>query len=136
MYGLDWLVKHGALPRERLEEYYCSYVAGIFRTVRFGTGEAHGRAEMLEFNYLLEEGAIRRDPKSGRYEIDLTKMPPALATLTRELLQIEATGARRRAEVWFARYGAMPAELKSALAAAADVPVDIDPHGSFDEEPR
>ena len=43
---------HGALPKDRREEYYASYVAGIFRTLRFGTGEAHGRAEMMEFNYL------------------------------------------------------------------------------------
>src|SRR4029077_1154444 len=50
MFGLKWLVDHGALPKERLEEYYASYVAGIFRTLRFGTGEAHGRAEMMEFN--------------------------------------------------------------------------------------
>ncbi len=136
MYGLSWLVKHGALPRERLEEYYCSYVAGIFRTVRFGAGEAHSRAEMVELNYLVDEGAIRRDPSTGRYVIDFNKMPSALTTLTRELLQLEATGNRRRAEVWFARYGTMPSELKVALAAAADVPVDLDPHGSFDEEPR
>ena len=53
MFGLKWLVDHDALPKERLEEYYASYVAGIFRTLRFGTGEAHGRAEMMEFNYLL-----------------------------------------------------------------------------------
>ncbi|MBV8202570.1 MAG: Zn-dependent hydrolase [Acidobacteria bacterium] len=136
MYGLAFLMAHGALPGERREEYYSSYVAGIFRTVRFGTGEAHGRAEMMELNFLVEQGAIARDPRSGRYVIDFAKIPAALSTLTRELLQIEATGNRRRAEVWFARYGAMPAELKSALAAAADVPVDLDPHGSFDEEPR
>jgi len=136
MFGLAWLTEHGALPKQRLEEYYCSYVAGIFRTVRFGTGEAHGRAEMLEFNFLVEQGAISRDPKTGRYGIDFTKIPGALATLTRELLQIEANGNRRRAEVLFVKYGAMPPDLKSALAAAADVPVDLDPHGSFDEEPR
>jgi hypothetical protein len=136
MYGLAWLTQHGALPKQRLEEYYCSYVAGIFRTVRFGTGEAHGRAEMMEFNFLVEQGAIARDPKAGRYVIDFAKIPGVIATLTREVLQIEATGNRRRAEVWFAKYGAMPPDLKSALAAAADVPVDLDPHGSFDEEPR
>ncbi len=136
MYGLAWLTEHGALPKQRLEEYYCSYVAGIFRTVRFGTGEAHGRAEMLEFNFLVEQGAIGRDAKTGRYVIDFAKIPGVLATLTREVLQIEATGNRRRAEVWFAKYGAMPPDLRSALAAAADVPVDLDPHGSFDEEPR
>ena len=136
MFGLAWLAERGALPKQRLEEYYCSFVAGIFRTVRFGTGEAHGRAEMMEFNFLVEQGAINRDPKAGRYWIDFAKIPGALATLTREVLQIEATGNRRRAEVWFAKYGAMPPDLKSALAAAADVPVDLDPHGSFDEEPR
>src|ERR1700688_2187659 len=136
MYGLAWLTKHGALPKQLLEEYYCSYVAGIFRTVRFGTGEAHGRAEMMEFNFLVEQGAIGRDPKTGRYVIDFGKIPGVIATLAREVLQIEATGNRRRAEVWFTKYGAMPPDLRSALAAAADVPVDLDPHGSFDEEPR
>jgi hypothetical protein len=136
MYGLAWLTEHGALPKQRLEEYYCSYVAGIFRTVRFGTGEAHGRAEMMELNFLVEQGAIGRDPKSGRYVIDFAKIPGVIASLTREVLQIEATGNRRRAEIWFTRYGAMPPDLRTALAAAADVPVDLDPHGSFDEEPR
>src|SRR5205814_2740158 len=46
MFGLKWLVDHNALAKDRLEEYYASYAAGIFRTLRFGTGEAHGRAEM------------------------------------------------------------------------------------------
>src|SRR5437762_2217226 len=52
MFGLKWLVDREVLPSNRLEEYYASYVAGIFRTLRFGTGEAHGRAQMMEFNYL------------------------------------------------------------------------------------
>ena len=59
MYGMKWLVDHGALPKDKLEEYYASYVAGIFRTVRFGTGEAHGQAQMMEFNYLSERGGYQ-----------------------------------------------------------------------------
>jgi hypothetical protein len=132
MFGMKWLVDHGALPKERLEEYYASYVAGIFRTVRFGTKEAHGRAEMMEFNFLTERGAIARD-SSGRYAVDYSKMPDALATLTKELLEIEATGDRARAEAWFARYEKMPADLRSALDAVKDVPVDIDPLVPFRE---
>ncbi|HKO54753.1 MAG TPA: Zn-dependent hydrolase [Thermoanaerobaculia bacterium] len=135
MYGLQWLVDHGALPKERLEEYYASYVAGIFRTVRFGTAEAHGRAEMMEFNYLAERGAITRDAQ-GRYGIDYAKIPGALASLTKELLEIEATGDRARAETWFARYEKMPAELRAALERAKDVPVDIDPLVPFREGVR
>lgn len=132
MFGLKWLVDHGALPKERLEEYYASYVAGIFRTVRFGTAEAHGRAEMMEFNVLSERGAIARNT-SGRYVIDYAKMPDAIATLAKELLEIEATGDRARAEAWFAKYDKMPADLQGALQAAKNVPVDVDPLVPFRE---
>ena len=103
MFGLKWLVDHGALPKERLEEYYASYVAGIFRTVRFGTGEAHGRAEMMEFNYLVRAGRDHARAAQGRYAIDYAKMPDAIARLAKELLEIEATGDRARAEAWFKR---------------------------------
>ena len=132
MFGVKWLVDRGALPAERLQEYYASYVAGIFRTVRFGTGEAHGRAEMMEFNFLSERGAITRD-STGRYGVDYAKVPDAVAAVTKELLEIEATGDRARAEAWFARYDKMPADLRAELDTAKDVPVDIDPVVPFRE---
>jgi hypothetical protein len=145
MYALKWLVDKGALPKARLEEYYASYVADIFRTVRFGIAEAHGRAVMIEFNYLVEQGAISADrgaapakdqvSKGGtlRYVIDYTKMPDALASLMKELLEIEATGDRQRAENWAGKYDKMPNELHNALEAARDVPVDFYPVFSFPE---
>jgi len=139
MYGLKWLIDHGAMPKERLEEYYASYLAGIFRTIRFGTGEAHGRAEMMEFNFLSERGAIitsHSDVNGRHYVIDYDKMPDAVAAVTKELLEIEATGDRARAEAWFAKYEKMPAELKAALDAAKDLPVDIDPYGPIPEGVR
>ena len=125
MFGLKWLVDHGALPKERLEEYYASYVAGIFRTLRFGTGEAHGRAEMMEFSYLLEQRALGY--AGGRYAIDLARISGVLATLAKELLEMEATGDRARVEAWFTKYDRMPTELKMALAGTASIPVDINP---------
>ncbi len=133
MFSLKWLVDHGVLPKEKLQEFYASYVGGIFRTVRFGTAEAHGQAEMMEFNYLSERGAIRRSA-NGRYAIDFEKMPGALVDLAKELLEIEATGDRVRAENWFKKYGQMPDELKTALKAASDVPVDVDPVFEFEEK--
>jgi hypothetical protein len=133
MFGLAWLVDKGVLPAARLEEFYASYVAGIFRTLRFGTGEAHGRAEMMEFNYLLEQGGLTLAPaESGsRYVIDYTRARAALAQLAKQLLEMEATGDRARAEAWFARYDVMPAPLKAALAATNDIPVDVYPVYSF-----
>ena len=132
MFGLKWLVDHHAVPPESLDTAYASYVGGLLRTLRFGTGEAHGRAEMMEFNYLLESGAIAQ--AAGRYRIDFARMPAVLAALARELLLMEAAGDRARTETWFQKYDVMPPPLKTALAAAAEVPVDIRPIFSFPEK--
>jgi hypothetical protein len=136
LYGLKWLVDRGDLPKEKLQGYYASEVAGIFRTVRFGVAEAHGRAEIMEFNYFSERGVIARDAPSGRYTIDLEHMPEAVAALAKELLEQEATGDRARVEAWFAKYGSVPPELAKALEAASDVPVDIDPISALPEPMR
>ena len=133
LFGLKWLMDNGKMPKDRLQEIYASHVAGIFRTVRFSIAEAHGRAEMMEFNYLSELGAIRR-MKDGRYEIDYARMPGAIEKLAKELLEIEATGDRARAEAWFKKYDSMPSELKSALQTVTDIPVDIDPVQPFPEK--
>ena len=87
---------------------------------------------MMEFNYLLEQRALAR--ADGRYAIDYARMPAALAQLSKELLETEATGDRARAEAWFAKYDKMPAELKSALGAAAEIPVDLRPTFSFPDK--
>ena len=134
MYGLKWLTDHGAMPKDRLEEYYASYVAGLFRTLRFGTGEAHGRAEMMEFNYLLENHAVSYS--AGRYAVDYARMPATLAQLAKTLLTFEARGDRTGAEAWMTKYDTMPAELTRALAVTKGIPVDIDPVFSFKDETR
>jgi hypothetical protein len=136
MFGLDWLVDHGALPKEKRAEYYASYVGGIFRTVRFGVAEAHGRGEIMEFNYLVEKAAIARDLLTGRYAIGVERMPAAIASLAKDLLEMEATGDRPRVEAWFAKYEKVPGDLAKSLAAANDIPVDIDPVSSFPEPIR
>ena len=135
MLALKWMVDHDVLPKEKLEEYYSSYVGDLFRAVRFGTAEAHGQAEMMEFSYLFERGAIRRNV-NGRYGIDYGKIPGVFTDLAKELLETEATGDRQRAESWFAKYGQMPEELKASLKAVLDVPVDVDPVFEFEERVR
>ena len=133
MFSLKWIVDHGVLPKDRLPEFYSSYVAGNLRTMRFGAAEAHGQAEMMEFNYYLEHGAIRRLP-SGKYSVDYQKMPGQIANLAKELLEMEATGDRARTEAWFKKYDVVPPELQRSLKKAAEVPVDVDPIFSFPRE--
>jgi len=67
--------------------------------------------------------------------VDEARMPAAIGKLAKELLEIEASGDRTRAENWFKKYGAMPPELKAALQAVKDAPVDVDPIFSFPELP-
>ena len=79
--------------------------------------------------------AINREA-SGRYAIDFARIPSAIATLAKELLEIEATGDRARGESWFAKYDKMPASLQAALAKTSSVPVDIDPVSAFADQIR
>ena len=130
MFALKWLVNHGVLPKQKLDGYYASYLAGNFRTLRFGAAEAHGQAEMMEFNYYVEQGAVRRDA-SGKYSVDFKKMPDAIAGLAKELLVMEATGDRARAEAWFTKYDVISPELQKSLDKAKGLPVDVDPLFAF-----
>jgi len=133
MVCVKWLVEHGAIPRDKLDNIYASFLGETFRTIRFGIAEAHGQGAMMEFSYLAEQGAIRRDSSTGLYEADFDKMPRAMASLAKELLEQEATGDRARAESWFERYAVMPPQLSAALTKQSDIPVDVDP--AFDFHP-
>ena len=115
MFGLQWLKAHGVISKEKLDEDYISYVAGNLRTIRFGIAEPHGRAEMMEFSYLSQQGAITCDAATGKYAVVLEKMPAAIAALAKELLEQEATGDRARSEAWFTKYAVLPPELQAAL---------------------
>ena len=130
MFALRWLVDRGVLPKEQLHSYYASYVADFFRAARFGGAEAHGQAEMMEFNYYIEHGGIRRLP-SGKYALNFQVLPGQIDALAKELLQMEATGDRDRAKKWFDKYGVVAPGLKQSLAEAHGVPIDIDPVFSF-----
>jgi Peptidase family M49 len=121
-----WLVDQKLLPASEMNGIYGSYVAGIFRTLRFGTGEAHGRAEMMEFNYLLEHSALSQGA-DGKYTIDYAVMPAAIEGLCKSLLMFEANGDRAGAEAWLAKYDVMPPALTKALEATDGIPVDVTP---------
>jgi hypothetical protein len=136
MVCLKWLADHGAISKEQLDEDYISYVAGNFRTIRFGIAEPHGRGEMMEFNYVMENGGIIQDKATNRYAVVLEKMPEVLGALAKELLQQEATGDRARTAAWFAKYAVLPDHLSNSFQKVSDIPVDIQPIYSFPEEIR
>lgn len=132
---VKWLVDQRLLPLSELNRAYASYVAGIFRSLRFGTGEAHGRAQMMEFNYLLEQHALTQGA-DGLYAIDYAAMPDVIKALDAKLLLFEANGDRAGVEAWFAKYDVMPTALVRTLESTKDIPIDITPRFELSSRAR
>ncbi|MCI0408833.1 MAG: Zn-dependent hydrolase, partial [Acidobacteria bacterium] len=125
--SMAWFFDQGIMPKTTEQEHYASYLGSILRAVRFGVGEAHGRASIVELNFLQERGAIRRDPATARWSVDASKMRGALRELTGQVLEIERAGDRAAAEALFAKYGSISPELAKDLERARSVPVEIEP---------
>jgi len=135
MYLIKWMADQKLVPASQLNDVYASFVAGAFRSLRFGTAEAHGRAQMMEFNYLLEQKAITQSP-DGRYMINYSTMPMAIASLAEKLLTFEAKGDRAGVEAWFTKYDVMPDSLTRALESTKDIPIDVTPQFELEKEVR
>jgi hypothetical protein len=104
-----------------------TFLAGMFRSVRFGINEAHGQANAIQFNYLLEKGAIAHDPATGRFSVDFDRFGPSIELLLNELLVMQANGDYAAAQAMIERYAHMPPVLADALARLDGIPVDIEP---------
>ena len=106
---------------------YTTYLASMFRSVRFGITEAHGRGVAMQFNYFTDEGAIKYDDRAGKFSVDEAKIRDAVRKLTTELLTIEAEGSYQKAAAILDKYGVIRPPMKSALDKLKRVPVDIEP---------
>ncbi|HET7204391.1 MAG TPA: hypothetical protein VFI92_13580, partial [Steroidobacteraceae bacterium] len=110
-----------------LEDYYVTFMTGIFRSVRFGAGSAHGRANMLRFNFFADRGAFTRDAASGRYRVDMPKMRRAMDELSARILKLQGDGDYAGVAKLTEDLGAIRPQLASDLARLADrnIPVDV-----------
>ena len=127
LWALQYLIDKGVVDREMEHTLYTTYLASMFRSVRFGIGEAHGRGVAMQFNYLTDEGAIRYDEKTGRFSVDQAKFKAGVRKLTHELLTIEAEGSYDRARAILVKYAVIRLPMKQAFDKLQDVPVDIEP---------
>ena len=117
----------GYFPETIYQEQAATYLAGLFRSVRFGLAEGHGQANAIQFNYLLAKGAIGFDPRTGRFRMDVAAFPEAIEELVREICIVQAEGDYAGAQQMIDRYGVMPPVLADALARLQGIQVDIEP---------
>jgi hypothetical protein len=117
----------GELSGEGLMDNYVTFMAGIFRSVRFGAASAHGKANMIRFYYFEQQGAFTRDTETGTYHVDFDKMKKAMTALSDELLKIQGDGDYEAAAKLIKENGYIRPELQSDLdrISAAGIPKDI-----------
>jgi hypothetical protein len=128
LWALQQLVDKGALDKKLAETMYTTFLASIFRSVRFGITEAHGRGVAIQFNYLIDEGAIKYDEKTGTFAVVPSKIEEAVKKLTGEIMTIQAEGSYDRAKAMLTKYGVVRPEMQRALdRLGSGVPVDIEP---------
>jgi len=127
LWALQYLIDKGVVEREMQRTLYTTNLASMFRSVRFGITEAHGRGVAMQFNYLTDEGAIRFNEKTGTFSVDETKIKDAVRKLTSEILTIEAEGSYDKAKAILDKYAVIRPPMKSALDRLNIVPVDIEP---------
>lgn len=126
VYNILALIEEGEMPAELRASLDPTYVAGLFRSARFGVHEAHGQGVVAQFNYLMEQGALAVDGE-GRFRTVPERFGEAIRSLLGEMLMLQATGDYAGTERFLARYGEPGEALLAALARLEDVPVDIRP---------
>ncbi|WP_404340947.1 Zn-dependent hydrolase [Pseudoalteromonas mariniglutinosa] len=126
LYMVEQLLKKGEITQGTLEDYYVTFMAGIFRSVRFGASSAHGKANMIRFNFFAEQGAFSKNA-DGLYRVDMDKMSQAMENLSRMILTLQGDGDYQKVDQLIATYG----DIKAALAddlnklSQANIPVDV-----------
>jgi hypothetical protein len=126
LFALQRLLDQGKLDASMKRTLYPTFLAGAFRSIRFGVGDAHGKGMALQLNWFLDARAIVPRP-DGTFAVDARKMRDAVASLTREIMTIQGKGDRAAAQALLARMGVVRPEVRRALDRLDAVPVDIAP---------
>ena len=127
LYMVQQLLAKGIIEEGMLEDYYVTFMAGIFRSVRFGASSAHGKANMIRFNFFQEYQAFSRN-EDGLYLVDMLKMADAIDALSNKILTLQGDGDYAGVTKLVADNGIIKPQLQQDLdkLTAADIPVDID----------
>lgn len=121
--GLEGVLKVDADSEKKL---YTTYLASSFRTLRFGTHEAHGKGMAVQASYLLQHGGFIVNP-DGTFAVDYTKIKDAVRDLDHMMLTLEAEGDYAGTRKLLEQYGSVPPEMQKAIARMGNIPVDIEP---------
>jgi len=126
LYMVRQLLDKGAITEGVLQDYYVTFMAGIFRSVRFGASSAHGKANMIRFNYFKQQGAFAKNTQ-GQYFVNMDKMGDAIDSLSRKILTLQGDGDYQGVDQLVTTLGGIDKDLAKDLKklTTAGIPVDI-----------
>jgi hypothetical protein len=127
MHNILYMMRRGELPAAEREQALATYLAGIFRAVRFGIDEAHGRGAALQYSYLREKGGFEWVPSQQRFRVDFDRLEGGIRDLTAELVRLQGNGDYAGTRAFFERYARLDDNARTVLANAAAIPTDIQP---------
>lgn len=127
VWNIMYLMDRGVLPRAERSELFATYLAGLFRSIRFGMEEAHAKGAAVQYGYLLAHGAFAFDEASGRYVIDEAKMASGIRALLAEELMLQALGDYQGTQAFFASHARLDSHAEDVIAQMRGIPVDIRP---------
>ncbi|NNE06634.1 MAG: Zn-dependent hydrolase [Xanthomonadales bacterium] len=127
LYMVQRLRDMGEITEGELMDDYVTFLAGIFRSVRFGASSAHGRANMIRFNFFSEAGAFSRDEETGKYRVNVPEFEAAVEALSRKLLTLQGDGNYEEVAAFIAANGNVGQQLQADLdlLTTRNIPVDI-----------
>ena len=127
LYMITELRKDGMVTDGNIEDNYTTFVASIFRSIRFGTGSAHGLANLLRFNYFMENGAISYDPEQSAYRVEFDRIQDVINDLSAQILTFQGEGDYDGVAAFIEKYGVKDDRLQQSLnrLAEAGIPTDI-----------
>ncbi len=127
LYMVERLFSEGVLQEGVLLDHYTTFLAGIFRSIRFGASSAHGRANLLRFNFFKEKEAFSLDPAVGKYRVNPERMKAAVGDLSRLILMLQGDGDYEGVKKLMREKGEIDSQLRKDLdrIRSAGIPVDI-----------
>jgi hypothetical protein len=125
LWALQQLVNKGVLDKTMERTMYTTYLASMFRSIRFGVDEAHGLGVAVQLNYFLDTGAVKVNP-DGTFAVVPEKIQGSVTALTTQLMELQGRGDRAQAEALLAKMGVVRPEVKKVLDKLQSVPVDIE----------
>jgi hypothetical protein len=122
-----YMIKRGVLPEAMRDQIRASYVAGLFRSMRFGTNDAHGKGAALQYRYLRDHGGIVWDAGAKRFRIDDSKIDSAIGALVGEIVRRQWNGDYAGTKAFLDKWGVLDPEAQSVIDTMTHIPVDIRP---------